>query len=169
MNLAGYIERPKFREVFLAKNQNIKDLQSAIIKAINESVPQAEKVNLYWKKNNINATLNNVYNWTKKNIKYYREGADEQSVKTLSRIICDPDKRGDCKHYTIAISSILLSYGIPVTLKMVSFNYFDKEPKHIYPVIKYKGQKIILDCCMKSINDECAYKHAEEIKLKPIN
>ena len=164
MNFSGYI-KPKFNEIFVTKNQSVKDLSAAVVKAINESVPQVDRVKWYFNKGNKTNNFKHTFDFTKKNIQYNREPSSAQTVKTFARMVGDKNKQGDCKHYTICNASILLSLGYPVTLKMVSFNYFDKEPKHIYVVC----QGIVFDCCMNYLGQECAYKHAEYIDLKPIN
>lgn len=163
MNLSPYI-KPKFNEIFITKNQSVKDLSDAVVKAINESVPQVEKVKWYFDKGSKKTNIQNAWNWTKKNIRYNRENSNNQTVKTFARMVVDKNKLGDCKHYTISNASILLALGYPVTLKMVSFNYFDKEPKHIYVVCS----GVVLDCCMNYCGEECSYKHAQYIDLKPI-
>ena len=108
--------------------------------------------------------MQNVFNFVKK-IPYVKEGTNNQTARTLPRIIqgAIDGIGGDCKHYTIAVSSLLNSLKIPNNLRLISQNYFNAEPTHIYVVSKINGKEYVIDCVMKNFNDEAQYKYKYDV------
>jgi len=81
-------------------------------------------------------TPENAYRWVKKNIKYRKEKGD---------ILYEPEqtlKRGvaDCEDLTLLIGSLAKIQGYPVKLRIVK-----NGTRHIYPLVKIRGQWTVLD------------------------
>lgn len=62
------------------------------------------------------------------------------------------DGQGDCKSYTIFISSVLTNLGIPNWLRLVRY---DRDTwQHIYTVARVGSKKYVLDGCLAGFNRE---------------
>ena len=156
------ILKPSYKDILIVRNQNTSQIAGAVVKAIKDSQKQAELIAPYLKGNSRLSTLNNVWKFSKNNIKYEREKNSLQTAKTLSRIIAD--KKGDCKHYTTLIASILKALNIPFKLRLISQNYFSPEPTHIYIVSYVNGKEIAVDGVLKNFGTEASYKYKYDIK-----
>lgn len=157
------ILEPNFRAVRISKNQNIKDIVKGITRAINES-KEASKIlaEKFYDKDKVKS-CEKVWHYLKKNLQYIREGKDEQTSKTLPRLIFD--KYGDCKHYTIFSYAILQELGIPVFMRLVSQKILNKEPTHIYTYAIINGKEYIVDPVMNDFNQECKYNYKCDLTL----
>lgn len=156
--------KPKFNKVYIAGTQNAQNIAKQVKRSIFESRPAAKAIAYKFRGSNPVKTCENIYNYLLKNIKYIRETGDLQTAKTLPRIIWD--KYGDCKHYTTFACSILQALGIPCFMRMISQNYYDPSPTHIYCVAVVNGREIIVDPCIRSFNTEAAYKYKYNLNLK---
>ena len=156
------IIKPKYKDILVVRNQNTSQIAGAVVKAIKDSEQQAKLIAPYLKGNNRLQTLNNVWKFSKNNIEYERESNNLQTAKTLSRIIAD--KKGDCKHFSTTIASLLRALNIPFKLRLISQNYFSPEPTHIYVVSYANGKEIAVDGVLKNFGTEAGYKYKYDIK-----
>mgnify|MGYP003335677859 CR=1 FL=1 len=157
------ILKPKFEKIYISGTQNASNIAKNIKRAILESDPASRIVAPKLKGKSKFLTCFNVYIYLRKNVKYVRESGSLQTAKTLPRIIYD--KYGDCKHYTTFACSILNALGIKCFMRMVSQNYYDPNPTHIYCVAIVNGEEVIVDPCMKTFNNECQYKYKYNLKF----
>jgi hypothetical protein len=156
------IMKPKYNTEVIKGTQNAKNIAIQVKRAILESEPAAKEIALKFKGSSPIYSCFNVYDFTRKNIKYNKESANLQTAKTLQRILSDRKNGslyGDCKHYTIFAASILRALGIKTQLRLISQNFYNAEPTHIYAVAKINGKEIIVDACMKNFNNEAQYKY----------
>lgn len=152
---------PKYKDILIVRNQNTSQIAGAVVKAIKDSEQQAKLIAPYLKADNRLQTLKNVWKFSKNNIQYQRESNDLQTAKTLSRIIAD--KKGDCKHFTTTIASILKALNIPYKLRLISQNFFSPEPTHIYLISYINGKEIAVDGVLKNFGSEASYKYKYDI------
>ena len=155
--------QPKYKTEIIPVPQTSKNIAKQIQRAIKESKPAAKLLHVHFKGKSDYITCFNVYNYCRNKIKYVRETDNLQSAKTVPRILSD--RFGDCKHYTILCCSLLDAAGIPVILRLISQNYYNADPTHIYAVANINGQEVIIDPCMKSFNNEAQYKYKYNLKL----
>lgn len=163
------IIRPKYTNEVIRGTQNAKNIAAQVKRAIIESKDQAELIKQNFKGKNPLMSCFNVYNYCRNYIKYNKESANLQTAKTLSRILSDKKNGysyGDCKHYTIFCSSILRALGIKTHLRLISQNFYNAEPTHIYCVAIINGKEIIVDGCMKSFDNEAQYKYKYNLNIK---
>lgn len=156
------ILKPKYKDILIVRNQNTSQIAGAVVKAIKDSDEQAQIIAPYLKGGTRLQTLKNVWQFSKNNIQYERESNNLQTAKTLSRIIAD--KKGDCKHFTTTIASLLRALNIPYKLRLISQNFFSAEPTHIYLVSYVNGREIAVDGVLKSFGSEASYKYKYDIK-----
>ena len=163
--MLGNLPRPNYKSIVVCDKQTVKDISGLIVYGIKTSVPQAEKIKKYFKGRNDYETCENIWNYLKDKVKYVAEPSNLQSVKTLSRLLLS-DKQGDCKHLTTAAASLCLALGFNVKLRLVGFNHFTKELKHIYCIAEKNGRQYIIDVVMNQYDHEPAYKFKKDINLK---
>lgn len=157
------IQKPKFGREIIKGKQTSRNIALNCKRAVLESKEAAEIIAKHFRGKDLESTCFNVWEWLRSNIKYKKEGNGEQSAKTLQRIAFD--KYGDCKHYTIFSCSILRALGIPAEMRLISQNYFDPEPTHIYCVVKKGNKEIIVDPCMRIFDNEAIYKYKYTLKI----
>ena len=133
------------------------------MKAIKESKEQAAIIAPYLKGKNKQQTLKNIFNFCKKNVKYVREPNELQTAKTLPRILAD--KQGDCKHYATLVASLCKALNIPVKLRLISQNFFNPEPTHIYAVSGIGSVEIVVDPVLKQFGNEAIYRYKYDVKI----
>lgn len=153
---------PKYNDYIIVRNQNTSQIAGAVVKAIKDSDEQARIIAPYLKGGTRLQTLKNVWQFAKNNIRYERESNSLQTAKTLSRIIAD--KKGDCKHFTTTIASLLKALNIPFKLRLISQNFFSPEPTHIYLISFVNGKTIAVDGVLKNFGSEASYKYKYDIK-----
>lgn len=155
--------RAKLRREVVRVPQTAKNIAIQIKRAINESQMSAEYLAKKFSSRN-KVLARQLYNFANDYIEYNQESAKRQTAKTVNRIL--HDGKGDCKHYTILIGSILKAKGKPFVMRMISQNYFSKEPTHIY-IVTYdrEGNEIIVDPCMFGFNREARRNYKYDIKV----
>ena len=145
MNNELNIQRPQFKKVFIIDRQSAGDISKLIVKGIRESLQQAKNSAHQFTGTTQKQTARNLWMYLKHNLKYKAESLQNQTVKTLARIYNDKNKGNDCKHFTTFISTYAITHKIPVKLRLVSFNKYDKTPTHIYPVLTIQGKEVPVD------------------------
>lgn len=155
------------------KTQIIKQSQTAwniarqIKRAVNESKTDAFFIAEKFKQPTTEQTARLVYDFSRQKMPYRRESFHKQTARTLRRIIYDINNGGgfDCKHYATFAALIAEALNIPYKLRLISQNYFDKMPTHIYCVYFDKqGNEIIVDPCVNEFNREALYRYKYNLK-----
>ena len=156
---------PNYKSEFVKSSQNVSDIVVQIKRAINDSKASAEAIAPRLKGSNKLETLKNIFRFVKQ-IPYKKEPASLQTARTLPRILHGAinGTGGDCKHYTIAVSSLLKALNIPHKLRLISQNFYNAEPTHIYVVAYVNGVEYVLDCVLNSFDEEAAYKYKYDVK-----
>ena len=155
--------RADLRREVIRVPQTANNIAKQLKRAINDSQESARY--LAKKFSNNNARLaKQVYKFADHYIQYDQESAKRQTAKTVNRIL--HDGKGDCKHYSILIASILKAKNKPFVLRMISQNFYDKEPTHIYVVaFDNSGNEIIIDPCMFAFNKEARRNYKYDLKV----
>ena len=154
---------PKFTKEIVKGRQTANNIALQLKRAITESKSSANIIKNKFRGKNDFLTCFKIWDFCKKNIHYKRESENLQTAKTLPLILFH--KYGDCKHYTTFCVSLLQAIGIPCKMRLISQNYYNSEPTHIYCVATIQGKEIILDACMNSFNNECGYKYKYDLKI----
>jgi transglutaminase-like putative cysteine protease len=154
--------KPLFKEYVITNSQTAKDIASAIIKSIKDSQTTANLLAPYLRSNSKLQTLKNIFIFCKNNVTYKKEGKELQTAKTLARVLAE--KHGDCKHYSTLCYSLCKALGIDCKLRLISQNFYNTDPTHIYVIAKINGQTIVIDPVLKSFNDEARYYYKYDIK-----
>jgi len=155
--------KPKGNSYLISRNQTSAEIAGAIVKAIEDSKPSANFLAHNFKNSSKLATAKLIFIFCKNAIPYVKESGEYQTAKTLPRIL--KDQKGDCKHMSIAVASLLKACGIPCKLRLVSQRMFDTTPNHIYVVAMINGKEIICDCVLKAFDTECNFYTNYDIKV----
>jgi hypothetical protein len=156
--------KPKFKKEIIRGSQTAGNIATQLKRAIYESEDSAKFISHKFKGNTALLTCFNVYDYCRKHITYIKETANLQTAKTLPMILST--KKGDCKHYTTFCCSVLRALGITTQMRLISQNFYDSDPNHIYCVAIINGREIIVDPCIKYFNSEAPYKYKYNLKLK---
>jgi len=157
------ISQPNFKSFRISKNQSTNDIVKGISKAINDSKADSKILAEKFRSKDPVKSCEKVWHYLKNNLQYIREGENDQTSKTIPRLIYD--KYGDCKHYTIFSYAILDALKIPVFMRLVSQKILNKEPTHIYTYALINGKEYIIDPVMNDFNQECKHNYKCDLTL----
>ena len=160
--------KAKNNNYLVSRYQTTAQIAGCIVRAIDESQETAQKINKYFKNSNPIKSAKLIFYFCKNTIPYTKEGGEEQSVKTLARMLQDCKKANakfDCKHYSVLTASLLKSLGIKCKLRLISQKPYTKQPNHIYTIAIINGKEYIVDAVIKNFNDEARYNYKYDINL----
>jgi hypothetical protein len=158
--------KAKLTSEIVSGKQTARNIALQLKRAILESKSDALTIKDNFKGKSKYITCFNVWEFCRNNIKYKRESGDLQTAKTIARIWHDRNTGGDCKHFTTFCCSILSSLGIPCEMRMISQNFYNSDPTHIYCVAYVNGKEVIVDPCLKSFDNEAQYKYKYNLAIK---
>jgi len=163
MNLGAL--KPKGQTIYVSRYQTAGEIAGAICKAIKDSRASAEILAPHFKAKDKKTTCKLIWVFLKNAVPYKREPGNSQTAKTLPRILSERHNGHDCKHYTIMFASLLKALNIPVKLRLISQNFYDKQPNHIYAVATINGKEVICDSVLKNFDTEARYNYKYDIQL----
>ncbi len=91
------------------------------------------------------AGLKRLFNWVYRNFRYQEDPAGAQLVQTPAHL--NHTRVGDCKSFTIFISSVLQNMGIDHKIRYAG--YGTRDYRHVYPVAVLNKREIPLDVVWK--------------------
>lgn len=115
-------------------------------------------------------TANNIWSWCADNIRYKKDPAGEQWVKTPSRLIYDGC--GDCKSITILICAALTRLGIKNKFRFVSYDK-TRNYTHVYPVAVINKEEVPIDVVAyiqrgTDFGEEIKYTYKKDVMNKTV-
>lgn len=137
---------PKYSDVKIMKNQSTNDIIRELTSSYYLYSDQGKGIWSEFYDDNPIKTARNIHKFLKRNVKYEIEPEDDQTSKSLSRYL--NDGYGDCKHYSLAIASILKYMPMydKFCFRFVSYDMFNPSVTHVYIVAKTKeGDEIVID------------------------
>lgn len=110
--------------------------------------------------------LRAIFDFVDRNFSYVEDPAGNQWVQTPAHLWSS--KQGDCKSYTVFISSILQNIGVPHFIRYVA--YHTKEYRHVYPVAILNGVEVPMDVVWKKqeggkFGQEKPYTRKKDFKM----
>ena len=107
-----------------------------------------------------------LWHFVKYNIDYQEDEDGYQWIQSPSALY--KKRVGDCKSFTVFISSVLQNWGIEHVIRFVSYSKYDKDVTHVYVVARYKGKQYIIDSTIDHYNQEITpYYHKKDYKIMP--
>jgi hypothetical protein len=153
-------------KILVSRYQTSGEIASAIVKAIKDSTDSAKNLAPYFKARTKKESCQVIFEFLKKVVPYRKESSDNQTAKTINRILKDASKYGgDCKHYATFSASICKALHIPCKLRLISQRFNDTTPNHIYCVAVINGNEIIIDPVLNSFDDEARYNYKYDINI----
>lgn len=97
-------------------------------------------------------------------VTYKQDGFQEQKIQLPARLLKDT-RLGDCKSYSLAVLSILLSMGYKGGFRFSSYKP-NKIPTHVYNfVFDNSGKKISFDACVESLKESPRYTYKKDMEV----
>jgi hypothetical protein len=164
MNFNGVITHNN--KILVSRYQTSGEIAAAILKAIRESKESGEKLAPYFAGNTKKESCNKIYMFLKQVVPYIKESSDQQTAKTINRILKDAEKYGgDCKHYATFSACICKALNIPCKLRLISQRFNDTTPNHIYTVAMVNGNEVIIDPVLNTFDTEARYNYKYDINI----
>lgn len=158
-NISGN-DMPKTKVI---ENQSVSDIIKLIKHKHKKTVGDYDQFSgMFWR-GDVYDTCESLWNFCKKNIRYYEESEDEQTI-SQPKIILEKGE-GDCKHYSLFIGGVLDSLkrkGYPIEWKyrFASYNPFDPTPGHVFVVVDDEGKEIWIDPVLSSFDNHKPFSNA---------
>lgn len=99
-----------------------------------------DKISELFLGSNVKETARNIYDFLKKNVKYYIEPTKNQTLRSPSAIVAMP-MGADCKSYASFILGVFDSlnrkgiYNVPLSYRFASYKENSKNPQHVFAVL----------------------------------
>lgn len=161
------IPEPEFKEVLIKKYQSTNDIIADLIYTFKKYKFQTNGVAENLHTGNIKNDSYEIWNFIRDEITYKAEPFKRQTTSSFSRIIFD--KKGDCKHSALIVSSIGYQMGYNVIFRFVSYDN-DKTLGHVYVILEdpTTKERIIIDP-LQTFNDEKKFTKHKDYKALQIN
>ena len=147
----------KNKKVKIIRDQNVNDIIDNLLMYHDTYSDQYKNIAPYFLGFYEEDTLKNIFKFLKKNVEYYQEPTENQTLQTPASILTN--KKNDCKNYALFIGGILQAlnengYNIPFSYRFASYNAFSKQYGHVF-VVAYPGTKneIWIDPVLDFFND----------------
>jgi len=152
------------KNILVARYQTTGQIAGAIVRAVKESQPTAEKIKKYFQGDKYQqAKL--IFIFCKNLLPYKKESASRQTARTMARIIQDAKKGGDCKHFSTLSASLCKALNIKCKLRLISQRYDNDQPNHIYTVALINGREVIIDAVLPNFDTEARYNKKYDINI----
>ena len=162
----GYLT-PNYKNTPIARYQTASQIAGAIVKAVKDSKKAADTLapNFYCNTNYYNE-CKLIFVFIKNAVPYVKEPGNNQTAKTMPRILADAKKYGgDCKHYATIAAALCKALGIKCKLRLISQFHDRKTPNHIYCVAIINGKEVIIDPVLKNFDTEARYNYKYDINI----
>ena len=173
--LLNYLPQYQGKEKILKDQQNTDDIINEILKGHNQYSSQYKNISSFFIGSTPKKTLNNIWEFLKKEVKYKVEPESKQTIKSPSAIIATGRTTGsDCKNYSLFTAGILDninkmgSQKIPFCFRFTGYKFFDTNPQHVF-IVAYPGTNHEIWC--DAVLNKFDYKKPYTIKIdkKPKN
>ena len=152
------------KNILVARYQTTGQIAGAIVRAVKESQPTADKLKKYFQGDKYQqAKL--IFIFCKNLLPYKKESASRQTARTMARIIQDAKKGGDCKHFSTLSASLCKALKIKCKLRLISQRYDNDQPNHIYTVALINGREVIIDAVLPNFDTEARYNKKFDINI----
>jgi len=164
MNFNGLITHDK--KILVSRYQTSGEIAGAILKAIKESKESANKLAPYFYAETKKDSCKLIFLFLKQVVPYVKESSNDQTAKTINRILKDANKYGgDCKHYAIFSASLCKALNIPCKLRLISQKFNDTTPNHIYTIAMVNGKEVVIDAVLNTFDNEARYNYKYDINI----
>ncbi|MCB0707434.1 MAG: transglutaminase domain-containing protein [Saprospiraceae bacterium] len=142
------------RQKTIYRNGDTDDIIDVILQADKLSAEFTQDLAPTLRGSTTEKTLHSVWAFVKENIRYKRDKAGHERIKSPGKLWLD--KSGDCKSFSVFIASVLQNLGIPYKYR---FGYYptgssgyEKDVNHVFVVAYANGREYILDAVLDKFN-----------------
>jgi len=167
--LLNYLPQYQGKEKILKDQQNTDDIIKEILKGHNQYSSQYKNISSFFIGSTPKKTLNNIWDFLKKEVKYKVEPESKQTIKSPSAIIATGRTTGsDCKNYSLFTAGILNNINktgiqkIPFCFRFTGYKFFDSNPQHVF-IVAYPGTDSEIWC--DAVLNKFDYKKPYTIKI----
>ena len=173
--LLNYLPQYQGKEKILKDQQNTDDIINEILKGHNQYSSQYKNISSFFIGSTPKKTLNNIWDFLKKEILYRVEPEAKQTIKSPAAIIATGKTTGsDCKNLSLFTAGCLQainksgSQKIPFCFRFTGYKFFDTNPQHVF-IVAYPGTDHEIWC--DAVLNKFDYKKPYTIKIdkKPKN
>lgn len=135
--------------VLVNPDQDVNDIIRDILDRHEQFREYYDKIALFFDGDSIDSICNGLYNFCKKNIRYVEEKDSKQTTAIPTGILIRG--YGDCKHYASFIGGVLDALNrlterkINWCYRFASYEFFQKQPHHIFVIVKTKSGELWID------------------------
>jgi len=150
--------------VLVQRNQTVYDIINEVLDAHDLFRKDYDNIATDFWTGDIETTAKKIFDFLKRNVRYKIETEGKQTTKSPAAMLATAI--GDCKHYASFINGLFdainrkYNQNINWFYRFASYNFFDKEPAHVFAVAKKNGKEI---WCLGSMN--CAKKLRHPLQI----
>ena len=160
------IPKADFETQTLSNFITVDDTVSSIIKIVQKTQKDTEKLAQTLKRDTIDETCKAIFDFVYNHIQYVKDRTGYEELRRPARTWAD--KKGDCDCYSIFIGSILYNLKIPFSFRVTKYS---GDWQHIYPIVydktSPKGYRII-DCVVDEYDYEVPYTEKQDTKMSTL-
>lgn len=161
-----YIKAPDGKREQITMFQNAKEIIQQMMRAELNSRGTSKKLAALFREPTARATAAKVWYFMRNELKYVAEPQEEQTAKTIRKIIADAKKGNDCKHYATFAVGVLNACGIPTIFTLAGQDVRRRKPNHAYATSIIDGKRVVIDACRKYFDSECEHYYRWDYKRK---
>jgi len=138
-----------------------RDIINALARALPAATKQAESLN-FIKSGNPVKDAERVARYVEKNIKYKKDGLQNQNIKLPSALLATKD--GDCKSFALFIAAVLSSWGYVNGFRFAA--YKGNTPTHVYNfVLDNQNNLFTFDACLPDLKESKRATYVEDMQV----
>jgi len=121
-------------------DQTTSDIIYGLLQNHDRYINEYDKISELFLGSNVKETARNIFDFLKKNVKYYIEPTKNQTLRSPSAIVAMPIG-ADCKSYASFILGVFDSlnrkgiYNVPLAYRFASYKENSKNPQHVFAVL----------------------------------
>ena len=148
----------------VVRDAGLSDTVAFIPKVVADTLHHTKGIAAKLKGSNTYNTCRNIWQFVYNHVAYRKDRDGYEQIRSPARTWADRSLGVDCDCYSTFISSILTNLGIAHQLRITKYSkaWF----QHIYPVVPYGGQYIILDCVTDKFDHEVPYTEKKDIIME---
>jgi len=153
----------------------VEDTLQLIRRIVPETLDQTAAIAKRLKGKTLEDTCENIWHFVFDHIKYEKDEAGKEQVRSPARTWDNRHKGVDCDCMTTFISSILMNLNIAHKSRIAMYD-FGRGWQHIYPIVPKSGSLnsplrdrddyIVMDCVKYAYDDEEPYKQIKDTDMK---
>lgn len=148
------------REQIVVRAQETNDIIDEVLDAHDYFADDYDKIYKFFIRSDNWNTYRELFEFCKRNLPYDVEPEENQTTKSPAAILETGETSGrDCKHYAGFICGVLSAIArntgkdINVVYRFASYRPFDKQPEHVFAVVKTANGEIWIDPVLKNFNE----------------